>query len=206
MLIHLCHWDLSMVGIFRSMDNLPNGLTKAEHNLSNGLKKTKHLSTDDPSCSDEISVEESAVESKPDISFQKLLAPSTNQMSSSTTIASSGVNTSESESIFIPSLDASLTASVGAVKQESNADSVVSQDVGGSELSFANKRGALEKKHSFGNGRVHGNLLEVEGTQVPDSLQSAPSSAIVGASSSRPSSNYGNRSQQPSAPMKGIIF
>lgn len=170
----------------RSMDNLPNGLSKAEQ-----------VSADDPSYSGGLSVEETAVESKTSgIPFQKKFsAPSTIQESSFITIASaSGVNTLELEPILVPSLDVTIQASVGAVKQETSADSVISQEV--------NERGAFEKEHSFVNGRVHGNSLEVEGTQVPDALMSAPSNAIVGTSSSRPSSNYGNRSQHASAPMK----
>ncbi|PKU82343.1 GBF-interacting protein 1-like isoform X2 [Dendrobium catenatum] len=178
----------------RSMVDLPNGLSKAER-----------LSADDTSCSDGHSVERTAVESKTSrISFQKKIsAPSTNQVLSSITITSSaGVNTSELEPVLAPSPDASIPASVGAVKQEANADSVISQNGGGSVLSFVNERGSLEKKHSFVNGRVSGNSLEVEGTQVLDAFQSAPSNATVGASSSRPSSNYGNRSQHASTSLK----
>ncbi|KAL0916104.1 hypothetical protein M5K25_013587 [Dendrobium thyrsiflorum] len=178
----------------RSMVDLPNGLSKAER-----------LSADDTSCSDDHSVEGTAVESKTSrVSFQKKIsAPNTNQVLSSITITSSaGVNTSELEPVLAPSLDVSIPASVGAVKQEANADSVISQDGGGSVLSFVNERGSLEKKHSFVNGRVSGNSVQVEGTQVPDAFLSAPSNATVGTSSSRPSSNYGNRSQHASAPLK----
>ncbi|XP_020597522.1 GBF-interacting protein 1-like isoform X3 [Phalaenopsis equestris] len=189
----------------RSAGNLPNGLSKTKYNLPNGLSNAGRLSADDSGYRGGLSVKETAVESKTSgISFQKKIsAQSTNQVSSSLTSASSaGVNAPKSGPVLAPSFGLSIPVSAGPVKQKANTDSVISRDVGGSELLFVDERDALEKKHSFGNSRIHGNSLDVEKTLLHDSSQSAPSNAVVGSSSSRPSSNYGNRSQHASAPMK----
>ncbi|KAK8968777.1 hypothetical protein KSP40_PGU018369 [Platanthera guangdongensis] len=185
----------------RSMDKLSNGLIKAEH-----------LSADDPSFSGGLSVEETAAEFKKSgiSSVQKsVLASSTGHESSSISTASSGVNTSESEQVPVPSLHVSIPDSMGTATREvgtylpageANADSVNSHDVGGSELSVSND--TFEKNRSFVNGRVHGNSLEIDGTGVPGAFQSAPSTVILGTSGSRPSSTYSNRSQHASGPLK----
>ncbi|KAG0463710.1 hypothetical protein HPP92_019779 [Vanilla planifolia] len=201
-----------------SAENNPLGSTsRSMTNLSNGPSKEVHLSAQQPSLNGITLVEQlaSTVKNGGISSAKEEESSSFGDGSSSAVVVSAGVYASTSDPILLASCDGYLAASAGAIKREvgfqpsavdKNADNAISYEASDSDLSLANEVGAQEKDHPFSSGKIQGNSIEVGGTQVPSVLLSTASTAAVGVSGSRQSSNYGVRSQYPSGHLKGIIL
>lgn len=196
-----------MIGLICFLFSMPNGPIKSDHQSSDKHSFSVGTSTDELSAVMVSKVGSCSTDGKVSLS-------SSGQSSSSiSAVSASGVYASSSP-VILPSRDG-LAPSVGdAIKHEggthqSTVDTAsdISNKIGGSELSFLQETIASEKVHTFVNGKVQDNFHEIEEGKVLNTSQAAsPSSSITGASGSRPSSNYSNRSQHPIAPSKGIIF
>ncbi|KAG0465057.1 hypothetical protein HPP92_019221 [Vanilla planifolia] len=199
-----------------SAENNPLGSTsRSMTNLSNGPSKEVHLSAQQPSLNGITLVEQlaSTVKNGGISSAKEEESSSFGEGSSSAVVVSAGVYASTSDPILLASCDGYLAASVGAIKREvgfqpsavdKNADNAISYEASDSDLSLSNEVGAQEKDHPFSSGKIQGNSIEVGGTQVPSVLLSTASTAAVGVSGSRQSSNYGVRSQYPSGHLKAV--
>ncbi|PKU69692.1 GBF-interacting protein 1-like isoform X1 [Dendrobium catenatum] len=196
----------STIPILSSMSNMPNGSIKAEHLPSDKLSFSVDSSIEGLSAVMVSKVGSSSTDGKLSLS-------SSDQSSLSISVVSaSGDYALSSEPAIFPSSDGLSLSVVGAIKGEvgthqsivdTTADINVSHDNGGSKLSFLQETIASETSHAFVNGKLKENFLGIEGAKVLNTSQAAsPSSSITGASSSRPSSNYSNRSQHTGAPIK----
>ncbi|KAK8962842.1 hypothetical protein KSP40_PGU006971 [Platanthera guangdongensis] len=127
-------------------------------------------------------------------------------------VSTTSVYASSAEPIIFPSLDGHATGAVGAIKHEIGMPQSVTDTTAGRGLSHDALVPELpsicgtvvsDKGGNFMNGKIQGNFQEIEGCQVPDIYQvGSPSSSITDTSGSRPSSNYSNRSHNPSASIK----
>ncbi|XP_058112786.1 GBF-interacting protein 1-like isoform X3 [Magnolia sinica] len=147
-------------------------------------------------------------------------APSSDQFLATMIPASvSGVYSSASDPVLVPSLDTRVPGVVGTIKREVGSQRTVveltstvtalsksvSHDVADSEqLSALNEKAASESRIPFMHGKISSKSQGVEGNQLVEASQAVSSASHAGFSSSRPSSNYGNRSQQVIGPQKGV--
>lgn len=123
-----------------------------------------------------------------------------------------GVYASASDPVLVPSFDTRAPALVGTIKREVGNkqpvekafNSVVSHDVADSALPSIGSKESSELQNNHMHGKLLGKEPAVEANQQLDAPQDA-SSSLVSSAGSRPSSNYSSRSQQQSAPHKGII-
>ncbi|KAK8936520.1 hypothetical protein KSP39_PZI012782 [Platanthera zijinensis] len=183
----------------------------------NGAIKADPLSSGKASFSEGASVEglPSIIAGKDGSSFSdgKFSSSSSVQSSSSASVVSTtSVYASSAEPIIFPSLDGHATGAVGAIKHEIGMPQSVTDTTAGRGLSHDALVPELpsicgtvvsDKSGNFMNGKIQGNFQEIEGCQVPDIYQvGSPSSSITDTSGSRPSSNYSNRSHNPSASIK----
>ncbi|KAL5972425.1 hypothetical protein ACLOJK_041679 [Asimina triloba] len=159
------------------------------------------------------------------------VAPNSDQFLTNTTSASvSGVYSSASDPVLVPSLDTSIPGVVGTIKREVGGQRAAVEttaidnrpmsqefgthpkinksafhDVPDSEHSpTINEKAVSESRNSFLQGKISNKSQGVERNQLVDVSQSASSTSRPGSSSSRPSSNYGNRSQQVIGPLKTV--
>ncbi|XP_043691880.1 GBF-interacting protein 1-like isoform X2 [Telopea speciosissima] len=156
--------------------------------------------------------------------------PSSDRFLASMTPASvSGVYSSALDPVLVPSMDSRLPGVVGTIKRQVgsqrmavepnaiiSADSTstapqdssnrlnktIAFDVTESELSSLMNEKTVSEIGNTTHGRMLGKSLGVDRNQISEPSQ-PPSSIHGGSTASRPSSNYGNRSQQLVGPQKG---
>ncbi|XP_068637661.1 GBF-interacting protein 1-like isoform X2 [Aristolochia californica] len=132
-------------------------------------------------------------------------APNANQFVPTVTPTSvSGVYSSASDPVLVPSLDTRNLGIVGTIKREvgsqrtsSEPNKVIPHGMPESSLSssFISEKVSSEVRNPFMQGKIHGKSSS-------DVSQLVSASSHSGSASSRPSSNYGSRSQQVIGPQK----
>ncbi|ONK79339.1 uncharacterized protein A4U43_C01F5360 [Asparagus officinalis] len=134
-------------------------------------------------------------------------------LSSPKQASGSGVYSSPSDPVLVPSLDARVPGSVGTIKREVGSqrisveaavDKVVSRDVSGLEFSSLTETDSSEVNNSHAHEKMQGKSQEFDGNQFFDVSQSSNSLSHTSSAGSRPSSNYNNRAQQLSGPQKAV--
>ncbi|XP_077217604.1 uncharacterized protein LOC143851971 isoform X2 [Tasmannia lanceolata] len=158
--------------------------------------------------------------------------PNSGQILASMTQASvSGVYSSASDPVLVPSIDSRAPGVVGTIKREVGThrttveptntvaaeikhvsphfanrvekSKLISHDTVDSELSMSkNEKASSEIGNPFMHGKVPSKSQGVERGQLSETSQVVSTSSHAGSSSSRPSSNYGSRSQQLIGPQK----
>ncbi|KAL0919474.1 hypothetical protein M5K25_011569 [Dendrobium thyrsiflorum] len=185
------------IPISSAMSNMPNGSIKAEHLPSDKLSFSVGTSIEGLSAVMVSKAGSSSTDGKVSLS-------SSDQSSLSISVVSaSGDYALSSDPVILPSSDALALSVVGAIKREVGTHQSIVDTTADSKLSFLQETIASETSHTFVNGKLQENFHEIEGAKVLNTSQTAsPSSSITGVSSSRPSSNYSNRSQHTGAPIK----
>ncbi|XP_039141444.1 uncharacterized protein LOC120278780 isoform X1 [Dioscorea cayenensis subsp. rotundata] len=117
-------------------------------------------------------------------------------------------------SVLVPNLDVGAPGVVGSTKSEGGSQSaivetvkkVVSHDFVDSEFSSIGSNGSSEIGNNYMHVKLQIKSPRNETKQPLDVPLQMPPSSLAPSISSRPSSNYSNRSQQLSSLHKGIIF
>ncbi|XP_077237567.1 flocculation protein (DUF1296) [Tasmannia lanceolata] len=141
--------------------------------------------------------------------------PNSDQFLASATQASvSGVYSSASDPVLVPSLDSRVPGVVGTIKREvgsqrtaiESSNKRVSRDTTEPELSpSTNEEASSEIGNPFIHGKMPSKSQGIERSQLSETSQVVSTSSHAGSSSSsRPSSNYSNRSQQLIGSQKAV--
>ncbi|XP_058114862.1 GBF-interacting protein 1-like isoform X2 [Magnolia sinica] len=143
-------------------------------------------------------------------------------------VSASGVYSSASDPVLVPSLDSRIPGVVGTIKREVGSrrtaveptvtvpaesktvsqdftdplqiDKIVPCDSAGPES--VDENASSEMGNPFMDGKMPSKSQGVERNQLSEAPQALSSSSLTGSSGSRPSSNYGSRSQPLTGPQK----